>query len=66
MPKLPRASGDLHVAAFKRAGWVVNHIEGSYYILIQKGSPVHLSIPVHTGKESYQHRKLVVDIVAGD
>lgn len=42
MPKLPRASGDCHVAAFKRAGWMVNHIEGS---------PVHLSIPFHSGKE---------------
>ncbi|HOJ95307.1 MAG TPA: type II toxin-antitoxin system HicA family toxin [Methanospirillum sp.] len=51
MPKLPRASGDLHVAAFKRAGWIVNHIEGSHYILIKEGSPVHLSIPVHSGKE---------------
>ena len=51
MPKLPRASGDLHVAAFKRAGWMVNHIEGSHYILIKEGSPVHLSIPVHSGKE---------------
>jgi len=51
MPKLPRASGDLHVAAFKKAGWIVNHIEGSHYILIKEGSPVHLSIPVHSGKE---------------
>ena len=51
MPKLPRASGDLHITAFKRAGWMVNHIEGSHYILIKEGSPVHLSIPVHSGKE---------------
>jgi predicted RNA binding protein YcfA (HicA-like mRNA interferase family) len=29
MRKLPRASGDKHIAAFKRAGWKVNHIEGS-------------------------------------
>ena len=46
MPKLPRARGDRHIAAFKRAGWVVNHIEGSHYILIKEGNPVHLSIPV--------------------
>lgn len=51
MPKLPRASGDLHVTAFKRAGWIVNHIEGSHYILIKEGNPAHLSIPVHSGKE---------------
>jgi hypothetical protein len=27
MPKLPRASGEKHVSAFKAAGWQVNHIE---------------------------------------
>ena len=51
MHKLPRASGDKHVAAFKRAGWVVNHIEGSHYIMVKEGSDVHLSIPVHKGKD---------------
>ncbi len=51
MRKLPRASGDKHVAAFKRAGWVVNHIEGSHYIMVKEGSDIHLSIPVHKGKE---------------
>ncbi|KAF5419454.1 MAG: putative RNA binding protein YcfA, dsRBD-like fold, HicA-like mRNA interferase family [Candidatus Methanocomedens sp.] len=47
MPKLPRASGDRHVSAFKAAGWQVNHIEGSHYILIKNDSEIHLSIPVH-------------------
>jgi predicted RNA binding protein YcfA (HicA-like mRNA interferase family) len=50
MAKLPRANGDKHIAAFKRAGWKVNHIEGSHYILIKEGSDIHLSIPVHSGK----------------
>jgi predicted RNA binding protein YcfA (HicA-like mRNA interferase family) len=50
MPKLPRASGDKHVSAFKAAGWKVNHIEGSHYILIKENSRVHLSIPVHKNK----------------
>ena len=50
MSKLPRASGDKHIAAFKRAGWIVNHIEGSHYILIKEGCDVHLSIPVHKGR----------------
>jgi len=49
MPKLPNASGDKHVAAFKRAGWKVNHIEGSHNILVKEGG-IHLSIPVHKGK----------------
>jgi predicted RNA binding protein YcfA (HicA-like mRNA interferase family) len=51
MHKLPRVSGDKHIAAFKRAGWKINHIEGSHYILIKEGSDVHLSIPVHKGKD---------------
>ena len=50
MPKLPRASGDKHVSAFKAAGWQVNHIEGSHYILIKDNSEVHLSVPVHKNK----------------
>lgn len=50
MPKLPRASGDKHISAFKAAGWQVNHIEGSHYILIKDNSEVHLSVPVHKNK----------------
>ena len=50
MPKLPRASGDKHVSAFKAAGWQVNHIEGSHYILIKDNSEIHLSVPVHKNK----------------
>ncbi len=51
MQKLPRASGDKHVAALKKAGWWLNHIEGSHYILVKDGSDVHLSVPVHKGKD---------------
>jgi predicted RNA binding protein YcfA (HicA-like mRNA interferase family) len=51
MQKLPRVCGDKHVAAFKRAGWKLNHIEGSHHILIKEGSDVHLSVPAHKGKD---------------
>ena len=51
MPKLPRAGGKNHIDAFKRAGWLENHIEGSHHILIKTGNPVHLSIPVHAGRD---------------
>jgi len=50
MVRLPRAGGDKHIAAFKRASWKVNHIEGSHHILIKEGSDIHISIPVHSGK----------------
>ncbi len=49
--RLPRASGDKHVAAFKRAGWKLNHVEGSHHILIKEGNGVHLSVPVHKGRD---------------
>ena len=51
MLKLPRAGGKKHIAAFKRAGWVENHVEGSHHILVKEGSQVHLSIPVHAGRD---------------
>jgi len=51
MPKLPRAGGKKHIAAFMRAGWVENHVEGSHHILTKEGSQVHLSIPVHAGQD---------------
>lgn len=51
MFRLPRASGEKHVAAFKKAGWTINHIEGSHYIMVKEGSNIHLSIPVHKGKD---------------
>jgi predicted RNA binding protein YcfA (HicA-like mRNA interferase family) len=51
MQRLPRVCGDRHLAAFKRAGWKVNHIEGSHFILTKEGSDVHLSVPVHKGKD---------------
>lgn len=61
MQKLPRVCGDKHVAAFKRAGWKLNHIEGSHHILIKEGSDVHLSVPVHKGKDqgNWLHKKLI-------
>ncbi len=29
----------------------MNHIEGSHYVLVKEGSNVHLSVPVHRGKD---------------
>jgi predicted RNA binding protein YcfA (HicA-like mRNA interferase family) len=36
----------LFAAVFK-----VHHVEGSHHILIKEGSDVHLSVPVHKGKD---------------
>jgi len=58
MPKLPRACGDKHVSAFKAAGWQVNHIEGSHYILTKENSEIHLSIPVHKNQIAGDHPNL--------
>jgi predicted RNA binding protein YcfA (HicA-like mRNA interferase family) len=51
MCKLPRASGEKHLAAFRRAGSTINHNEGSHYVLVKEGSNIHLSISVHSGKD---------------
>jgi hypothetical protein len=34
MQKLPRVRGDKHIAALKKAGWKLNHVEGSNHICI--------------------------------
>lgn len=51
MPELTRAPGDKHIRTFQKAGWTINHIEGSHHILVKEGSPYHLSVPVHSGKD---------------
>ena len=43
---LPLASGDAHVRAFERAGWVCIRRK-AHFILTKEGSDVHLSIPAH-------------------
>jgi predicted RNA binding protein YcfA (HicA-like mRNA interferase family) len=40
-----------HIAAFKRAGWRLDHVEGSHYILVKKDARLHLSVPMHKGQD---------------
>lgn len=49
MPELPRITGKEAIKAFELAGWTLDRVKGSHYILINPGC-VPLSIPVH-GKE---------------
>ena len=51
MPKLPRAPAKKHLRAFRRADWILDHIEGSHYILVKKGERKHLSLPMHKGRD---------------
>ncbi len=32
---------------FRRAGWVVDRMEGSHHILVKEGHTATLSVPVH-------------------
>lgn len=50
MPRLPRISGAEAVAAFQKAGWILDRVSGSHHILKRAGNPNRLSIPVHKGK----------------
>jgi len=48
--KLPRWSGRKIIRVFKKAGWVVDRIEGSHHILVKGGVEEILSVPVHGTK----------------
>jgi predicted RNA binding protein YcfA (HicA-like mRNA interferase family) len=50
MPPLPRAEADDHLKAFMRAGWQLDRVTGSHYILVKEGVAFHLSIPYHKGQ----------------
>jgi predicted RNA binding protein YcfA (HicA-like mRNA interferase family) len=50
MAALPRAEADRHLKAFERAGWRLDRITGSHYILVKDGADFHLSIPYHRGQ----------------
>lgn len=46
---LPLASGEQHVKAFERAGWVMaRKAKGAHFILAKEGCPHALSIPDHS------------------
>ncbi|MCK4459602.1 MAG: type II toxin-antitoxin system HicA family toxin [Methanosarcinales archaeon] len=50
MDKLPRWSGRKIIRVFKKAGWIVDRIEGSHHILVKEGAEEILSVPVHGTK----------------
>jgi predicted RNA binding protein YcfA (HicA-like mRNA interferase family) len=50
MPKVPRVTGEVAVAAFCKAGYVLHHTRGSHHILKHPGRTERLSIPCHSGK----------------
>ena len=56
MPKLPRASGDKHIAAFKRAGWKVNHIEGSHSLHPDKRRKRYSSVYTGAQRQNARYR----------
>ncbi|MEA3294172.1 MAG: type II toxin-antitoxin system HicA family toxin [Euryarchaeota archaeon] len=50
MSKLPRWSGRKLIRVFEKAGWVVDHIEGSHHIMIKEATEEILVVPVHGNK----------------
>ena len=50
MDKLPRWPGRKIIRVFKKAGWVLDHIEGSHHILVKEGAEEILVVPVHGNK----------------
>jgi predicted RNA binding protein YcfA (HicA-like mRNA interferase family) len=47
MSKLPVCSGIEAIRAFERAGWVKSRQKGSHATLVQAGSVVVLTVPLH-------------------
>ena len=50
MPKLPSIKGKKLVKILNKMGWLLDHIQGSHYILRNESSK-KLTIPVHGNKE---------------
>jgi len=48
--KLPRWSGRKIIRVFKKAGWILDRIEGSHHILVKEGAEEILVVPVHGDK----------------
>lgn len=51
MSSLPRVTGSQAIAAFERAGFVVDRICGSHHIMKKDGHRNALSVPVHGSKD---------------
>ncbi|MEA1895999.1 MAG: type II toxin-antitoxin system HicA family toxin [Euryarchaeota archaeon] len=50
MDKLPRWPGRKIIRVFKKAGWILDRIEGSHHILVKAGTEEILVVPVHGNK----------------
>jgi predicted RNA binding protein YcfA (HicA-like mRNA interferase family) len=51
-PRLPVVKGREVIRALRKAGFIVDHIQGSHHILIHKDDPQRqVSVPVHAGKD---------------
>jgi predicted RNA binding protein YcfA (HicA-like mRNA interferase family) len=47
MPKLPRVKPKVAIRALKKAGFYVDHVSGSHYILYKDDKIPPISIPYH-------------------
>jgi len=50
MSKLPAITGKQALAAFQRAGFVVDRTTGSHQIMKKEGHAILVSVPVHAAK----------------
>jgi predicted RNA binding protein YcfA (HicA-like mRNA interferase family) len=59
MPKLPVCSGRRAIAAFERAGWVVQRRSASHVVLKKAGERYNLSVPDHRQLKAGTLRSLI-------
>ncbi|MEW8958894.1 MAG: type II toxin-antitoxin system HicA family toxin [Moorella sp. (in: firmicutes)] len=48
MTRLPVCSGEEAIKAFEKAGWRVARQKGSHVSMIKSGTPVILTVPLHS------------------
>lgn len=52
MSELPALKGREVIRALRKAGFIVDRIQGSHHILVHPSDPErHVSVPVHAGKD---------------
>jgi predicted RNA binding protein YcfA (HicA-like mRNA interferase family) len=51
-PKLPVLKGRQVLRALRKAGFLLDHVQGSHHIMVHSDDPTRMvSVPVHAGKD---------------
>ncbi len=51
MPKLPVISSRKFIKVLKKAGYTLDHTEGSHFVFYHPVKKIRVSVPVHQGRD---------------